>query len=220
MMSGTRSGKKFNSRPSLSNQQNSSVALSQDYEDKLVERIMYFVGAKIEEYLKKTIEPLKQKISDLEGDLEEMVYKLDSLEQQNKYKKIRIYGITSETDGNIVQITTEILKEKLDIELSTSDFLSCYQINKPRAANNAKRNCIIAELVHSRKKDEIYKNKKKLKNTGIIIKEDLTAMRFNLMNKCIVKFGKNNVWTTSGKIHVWDGNKKLVIETNRVLEEQ
>ncbi|KAG5872048.1 hypothetical protein JTB14_008340 [Gonioctena quinquepunctata] len=50
---------------------------------------------------------------------------------------------------------------------------------------------------------ELGKTKKKLlKGTGIIIREDLTKSRVELLNDTISKFGLKQVWTESGKIYL------------------
>ena len=72
---------------------------------------------------------------------------------------------------------------------------------------------IIFRLATTRKRREIFVNKKKLKNTGITITENLTRIRYDIYKKALTKFGKGFVWTNQGKIVVNANNAKHTITT-------
>nr|CAH7730542.1 unnamed protein product [Callosobruchus chinensis] len=45
-----------------------------------------------------------------------------------------------------------------------------------------------------------YNRKRFLKGSNIVIKEDLTVLRLNIMNAASEKYGYRNVWSTNGAI--------------------
>lgn len=52
-----------------------------------------------------------------------------------------------------------------------------------------------------------------LKQTGLVIKEDLTQIRLEVLKKAIAKYGAKNVWTQNGKIYTFTSNRKKVIQS-------
>lgn len=50
------------------------------------------------------------------------------------------------------------------------------------------------------KRNEIYRDKKKLKKTGIYINEDLSQDQYSLFKNACHGHSKGNVWTANGKI--------------------
>ncbi|KAG5878128.1 hypothetical protein JTB14_017217 [Gonioctena quinquepunctata] len=67
------------------------------------------------------------------------------------------------------------------------------------------------KLKNDEVKQQIYSKKELLKGTGIIIREDLTKSRVELLDDTISKFGLKQVWTESGKIYLNTDNKATMI---------
>nr|CAI5833247.1 unnamed protein product [Callosobruchus analis]CAI5833861.1 unnamed protein product [Callosobruchus analis]CAI5850822.1 unnamed protein product [Callosobruchus analis]CAI5853806.1 unnamed protein product [Callosobruchus analis]CAI5866463.1 unnamed protein product [Callosobruchus analis] len=55
-------------------------------------------------------------------------------------------------------------------------------------------------------KQNIYSKKKMLKGTGIVIKEDLTKEKMDLVNILTESLNFRNVWTLNGIIYVFHKN--------------
>ena len=58
--------------------------------------------------------------------------------------------------------------------------------------------------------NRIYRNKKKLKGTGISVTESLTARRMNMLEKAREEYTFNNVWLQDHKIMFFDKNTDKV----------
>ena len=58
--------------------------------------------------------------------------------------------------------------------------------------------------------NRIYRNKKKLKGTGISVTESLTARRMNMLEKAREEYTFNNVWLQDDKIMFFDKNTNKV----------
>ena len=58
--------------------------------------------------------------------------------------------------------------------------------------------------------NRIYRNKKKLKGTGISVTESLTVKRIKLLEKATEEYTFNNVWSQDGKIMFFDKNPNKV----------
>ena len=59
----------------------------------------------------------------------------------------------------------------------------------------------------------VFKNKKNLKGTGVSISENLTQLRYDLLQKAGEKYGKNNVWSIEGRVMTIINNRYKVINS-------
>nr|CAI5818608.1 unnamed protein product [Callosobruchus analis]CAI5819967.1 unnamed protein product [Callosobruchus analis]CAI5834406.1 unnamed protein product [Callosobruchus analis]CAI5845889.1 unnamed protein product [Callosobruchus analis]CAI5860693.1 unnamed protein product [Callosobruchus analis] len=87
----------------------------------------------------------------------------------------------------------------MSFTLTEDDIHSCYRIGQKR---QLKTRGIFLSLKEYTTRSKIYTNKKLFKGTGIVIKEDLTALRVDLMSRVIEKTSLKSVWTSEGKIYV------------------
>ena len=84
------------------------------------------------------------------------------------------------------------------------------RLGKPKSSKNAKPRPIIVKFVRYSTRNGIYRNKKKLKGTGISVTESLTARRINMLEKAREEHTFNNVWSQDGKIMFLDRNTSRV----------
>ena len=84
------------------------------------------------------------------------------------------------------------------------------RLGKPKSSKNAKPRPIIVTFVRHSTRNGIYRNKEKLKGTGISVTESLTARRINMLEKAREKHTFNNVWSQDGKIMFLDRNTSRV----------
>ena len=66
-------------------------------------------------------------------------------------------------------------------------------------------------------RDEVFKSKRLLKGSNIMITENLTSKRYDLLKKCIVKLGKGKVWTSDGRITTKVNGAYVVINNESEL---
>lgn len=85
----------------------------------------------------------------------------------------------------------------MGIKLADQEIQLCYRIGR---INTSKVRGILLKLNNLETKELIYKKKKLLKGTGIVVREDLTSHRVALMDKAIQKLDLKSVWTDHGKI--------------------
>ena len=71
----------------------------------------------------------------------------------------------------------------------------------------------IVKFVNLRKRLEVFRSKRYLKGSNIIITENLTKKRYDLYREAMTKLGKGNVWTSDGKILSKSGNSIIVISS-------
>nr|CAH7738398.1 unnamed protein product [Callosobruchus chinensis] len=77
---------------------------------------------------------------------------------------------------------------------------------------------ILMRLTSIHKKQEIFNKKKNLKDSGMVLKEDLTDHRLKLMEAAVEKTALRNVWSYNGRIFVMTNGKKINIKNKKDLD--
>nr|CAH7718139.1 unnamed protein product [Callosobruchus chinensis] len=111
-------------------------------------------------------------------------HRCDKMDQDCRKNNLRIFNMVEEERENIPQKIVELVNTKMGFTLTEGDIQS------------------------------IFNNKKLLKGTRIVIKEDLTTLRVNLMSRVIVKTSLKSAWTSEGKIYVKYNGKICKIVSN------
>ena len=107
----------------------------------------------------------------------------------------------------------------MDETIEPEDIDRSYRLGKPKTSKNAKPRPITVKFVRYNTRNKIYRNKKKLKGTGINVRESLTVKRINMLEKAREEHTVNNVWLQDSSIMFFDKdtNKAKIIITNLFL---
>ena len=101
-----------------------------------------------------------------------------------------------DTDTVVTETLNEILQEKLtDIDIDRS-----HRIGRLKKGKQSRP--IIINFARYNIRNRVFKNKKKLKGTGVSITESLTQKRMQMLTKARNEFLFKNVWAQDGKILV------------------
>lgn len=176
-----------------------------------------FVSKKLSELILDTIQndirSLSNKISVLEEDNNKLRMELKktalATEKQEQYSRrncLRIMGVNESCDENTEEVILDIINNKMKVRLFATDIERVHRLGKKQNINkNASKNStrpIIVKFLNYKKRSDVFRNKKNLKSTKIVVKEDLTYNRSLLLRSCAEKFGFRHVWTSDGRIFV------------------
>ncbi|KAG5876267.1 hypothetical protein JTB14_013004 [Gonioctena quinquepunctata] len=140
--------------------------------------------------LKSEVEELKMINSKVENDYNKSEYEL-------KKKSLILFGLPEVNKEECSELIIDMAVNKIGININKNNIDSCYQIGKQVGG---KTRPIIVKFVQLNIKQDIYKNKK-LKGTGIVIREELTKKKMEIIKLLENKIGNNaNVWTNSGNV--------------------
>ena len=145
----------------------------------------------------KIINNLKQEVSILQNRVETLEKESDDHEQYSRRNCLLVHGIEEESNEDTDEVVVNMLKEKLNMEVSKKDLDRSHRIGK---SNPRKKRPIIVKFVRYNDRQKAYSNKKRLKNSGISITESLTAFRMEQLKLAREKYDFRNVWTQDGKI--------------------
>lgn len=190
-------------------------------EESFMNEIAEKIFAKMEIKINNITKPLTDKIKELEETNEELLSKMDSLEQYSRRQCLRFYGVVEDKKEDVETKVLDVIKNKLNLSEITSMHIDrCHRSGKTPDASDQKRSKnksrpILVKFVSYKQRQLIYRNKKLLKATGIVIREDLTKVRLSLLHNVIEKFGYQNVWTEDGTIYYNHNNRKFAIRTSK-----
>lgn len=119
-------------------------------------------------------------------------YKLDEFEQYSRRRNMRFFGIAEQNGENTDKVILAIIKDKMDIDLDIMDLKWTHRIRKKNGNVNCPR-VIIAKFTFYRIRSLVFNNKKCLKKTGIVVREDLINLHQKALMKAYAVFGKNGI---------------------------
>lgn len=157
------------------------------------------------------IESLKEKIRYLEKENKGLKNKVEKLERKSKENGIVIFGMNPRGEEGIsLELVFEEIYRLLGVTISKSD------VNNFIWIRNARNNPIKLDLVSNLKKQEIFRNCKKLKGTRISIAHDLTFEQRE--DNKLLRYHLKNARENAGITSYIRGNKLFVDGTAYTAE--
>ncbi|XP_022903943.2 uncharacterized protein [Onthophagus taurus] len=124
--------------------------------------------------------------------------KIDRLEQYGRRNNLRLFGVKETPEENTDLVVLNIFKSYLGEELDISAIQRSHRIGKIKEKYNR---AIIIKFSSYRVRSKIYSLKSQLKGTRVVIKEDLTRARADMVKELVDDYGKGRVWTMDGIIY-------------------
>lgn len=149
--------------------------------------------------------------------------KIEQLEQYSRRNALRVFGAPEEgANEKTDDIVTKIISGKLGVEMSPEFICRSHRIGKLRTSPQARPRPIIVKFTSYNKRQEVFRAKKQLKGTGIVIQEDLTIRRQRVLQKLIDTYGFGNTWTADGRLFFLDPvtKKKNLVSNFKEYEYQ
>lgn len=160
------------------------------------------------------------KINQLELQLSEAkasaLQRSDDLEQYTRLNSLRIFGVPEIKGESTDEVVSKLCKDKLGLDISPA-LIDC---SHRLPGRESQFRPIIVTFVSRNTKKLVYNNKKLLKGSKIVIKEDLTNRRFQLLKMAAEKYGFKNAWSYEGKILVKVANNVMRISSINELKQR
>ena len=138
----------------------------------------------------------------------------DDQEQYSQRNCLLLHGIDEDQDESTDVKVINIVKDKLEIEISASDIDRSHRIGKK---SSGKKRPIIIKFAQYNCRRHVYHNKKKLNDSGMSITESLTKFRLSKLNEARDHHGFRNVWAVDGRIVFKDGEDKPKLDYRQVV---
>nr|CAI5826525.1 unnamed protein product [Callosobruchus analis] len=161
------------------------------------------------------ITDIKEEAANLKSESEYLLKAFDDMDQQIRSNNLRIFNLPEKKDEDLLQEIIRFCHSKLDVPIEKEEVVACSRIGK--RLNHRSRSVLI-KLENVNSKQCIYKNKRRLKGSGIVIKEDLTEKRLKLMEVAVERTSLRQVWSFNGSIYVLHMGKRHLIRKIKDLD--
>lgn len=146
-----------------------------------------------------------QELEALRQDIKNMETKSSDSKQDEMCNNLIINGIPESQSENAPREVCKLVKQHLKIDISTIDIDYCYRLGRP---DPQKVRPVAVRFVNRWVRDDIFKTKKNLKGSGLVITEQLIYKNLLLFKKVRSSVGVKNCWTFNGKVFVLCNNQK------------
>lgn len=170
-----------------------------------------------------------QSISAIKSELTKLVNKTVMVErtlldrqQETLLNNIIIYGVAEEDGEDLLQMVPRIINSKLlnyqkpKVPFSNVDINYCRRLGK-KVDGNKKPRPISVQFVNRWMRELIFKLKKHLKGSDVIITEQLVKPKLNMYNKARDTFGVKKCWSWNGNIYVCINGERKQIRNEKEL---
>ncbi|KAG5899196.1 hypothetical protein JTB14_026949 [Gonioctena quinquepunctata] len=187
------------------------LCTAEDFISRITETITRIIEEKYSEKineLRKENENIMEKLQQQEDTINALVNQQKKQEQKEESRNLRLYGVP-ETSAreDLPNTVLDIFNNKLKLKLDDSCMEFCYRLGKKE---DNKSRAIMVRLCTNYFKNLVYSNKRLLKSSRVLIREDLTKEQLGIVIETSKRVGTaGKVWTMSGKIYV-----KLNKQTN------
>lgn len=175
--------------------------------DRLIKRLADHMKVVIEDAVRAAIVGVNSEVaalrSELSGLRESVNERTDELEQYQRRNNLRIFGIKETVKEDTDALVVGLCREKLGVQLSEDVICRSHRVGRKMGPTEDGREVhrpIIVRFISYRDRRLIYGNKKKLKGTGVTIREDLTTQRVKVWREAVQRHGLKNTWTQDGKV--------------------
>nr|CAH7746045.1 unnamed protein product [Callosobruchus chinensis] len=100
-------------------------------------------------------------------------------------------------EEKIAERMIEMINSKMNLNIVKADISAAYRVGQKV---DSKPRHIVVTFKENALKMRVYNNKRSLKGSKAVIKEDLTPLRLRAMKTTAEKYGFKNVWSVNGAI--------------------
>ena len=153
--------------------------------------------------LQKESENQKNEIADLKGAFRFERLNAVEKDQYTRRNDVKIYGLVEEggTHGEnsdqTSQVVRKLFRDKLNVTVSETDIDIAHRLGN---FEKDRERSVIVRFTRRSVRNEVIQNRKKLKDTPVIITDNLSPANMRLFYRLKELVGGRNVWSIEGKL--------------------
>jgi len=148
---------------------------------------------------------LKSEILLLKVDMEKMKDEGLRNEQYMRKNNIKVYGMKESRNESCTDVFMKMVKDSLNIELKPSQIAIAHRI----AGKEGRHRPILVRFEQHDVKYTVLKQRRRLKDSGISIQEDLTRLVWEKLAMVKIAVDCVDAWAWNGKIFIKDKDSKV-----------
>ena len=170
--------------------------------------------------LKKRIEKLEEGLTEAKFAIKVNESHVNDLAHYSQRNNVRIYGINdrkkNETTEETTSLVIKFLKDKLDIDAHVRDIDIAHRLGQFREDGNR---VIICRFMSRTLRNDVMKNRKMLKGSAMVIRDDLAFKNAKLLEQASAVSNVKAAWSDQGKVLVLlDSDKKMQVTLDTDLK--
>ena len=170
---------------------------------------------KINAELRKRIENLEERNIDLSNRLEIATNYIDEMEQYSRRSCLVVSNLTPVPDKTDEELFVELCRNKMGNLNVTQDHISkTHRLPRPNSFESTKPPALVVKFAKEKQRDSVFKNKRNLKGSTVVISEMLTKRRSALLKNCLERIpgsrDTRSIWTDNGRILVKIGQGNIL----------
>lgn len=159
----------------------------------------------------------------LKNELLKLRSRVDDNEQRNRNLCLLLHGVEESDEEKTDEMVIEAINNEVGVHISINDIERSHRLG-PKKTSRVLRSTsdnprpIILRFSSFRKRDEVFRNKRKLKGKSISLSENLTKEKYTLYQEATRKLGKGKAWTVEGRILTKIGNRLIIIKSSMDID--
>lgn len=156
-------------------------------------------------------------LSALQLQIAEVSRSVDVIEMRHRKKFLLLGGVPEKPGEQLPESVASIVQDKLGIaDLAPSSLTVCHRLG---TASEGHSRPILLRFTECSIREQIWKNKTKLKGSSYVVSEFLTRQRQSAFTTARKLFGVTDVWTMDGNINVKlpNGKRRRVFTVEEVI---
>ena len=137
-------------------------------------------------------------VSHLETEKVKLSNEIDALEQYSRRNCLIVHGVLDTTDP--VTAVLDIINNKLGVPNGCESIDRCHRLGTSANLSNSRLRPIIVKFMSYQVRQKVFSGKRHLKGTKLLITENLTRRRSELLNKAKTLNNVTATWTSDGCI--------------------
>lgn len=138
-------------------------------------------------------------MSALKTQMELLTVGLDRHEMASRRQVLLLHGLPEQKDEDHTSQAVLTLTDEMKIEnISSSDITSCHRLG----VDSGKPRPLLIRFHSYNLRSEVWRNKTRLKGSGLVLSEFLTKPRHDLFLAARKHFSVKQCWTSDGKINI------------------
>lgn len=138
------------------------------------------------------------RVSQLETEKVKLSNEIDALEQYSRRNCLIVHGVPDTADP--VTAVLDIINNKLGVPNGCKSIDRCHRLGMSANSSNSRPRPITVKFTSYQVRQKVFSGKRRLKGTKLLITENLTRRRSELLNKAKTLNNVTATWTSDGRI--------------------
>lgn len=181
----------------------SKILTSTEVLESLASKLVGHLKKAVEDAVTAALDKALTQINDLAAEVSELRLRVDDMEQYERRTNVRVFGLPEREGEDTDHLVLSLCKDRLKVDMSVEKIDRSHRVGRkqePGPDGKVRPRPIIVRFVSYRDRRTVFNAKKLLKDTGVTIREDLTATRLQLFKTAAEKYGQRNTWTMDGRV--------------------